>query len=458
MVCASLDQQRVVAAHERAVQGRADAGVGLRAGDDEPPDAALGEHRLELGVLEGVAVALVHERLVRRTAASSGTYCHASLPSASSSDACCTHTTGTLRGPRPVDQRADVRHDGVAVVRAGHDAVLHVDDQQGGVRAVGKRGHGTPRQDGVIVAPSVANGSDTGPGKAVDSADGLGPMLLLARALTPDLRASVVELERRTVAHDGGRLKLEWGSLDALTEQTAGPPRLALWTEADRVVGFVGRYAFGGSDTAELAGMVDPAHRRRGIGTNLLRAALDHTHDFGQVLLVVPRTAGTGDAFARAQGGRLNHSEHALVLRGDPRAARRIEAVSLRRAEQGDRRAVGDLIESGFGMRHDDLDERTFVVLHGDQLVGTLALSLRDGRGGVFGFVVDEQWRGRGIGRDVLARACTLLRDEGADEIGLEVLTDNEHALGLYTSVGFEPFVTEDYYELDAAARVPSPA
>ena len=283
-------------------------------------------------------------------------------------------------------------------------------------------------------------------------------MLILIRALTPDLRTAVAELERRTVAADGGRLKLEWGSLDALSEQTPGPPRLALWTEADRVVGFVGRYAFGGNDTAELAGMVDPAHRRRGVGSALLRAALEQAHEHARVLLVVPRNDAAGDAFARARGGRLNHSEHALVLRGAPQAARPIDEVHLRRAEQGDRHAIGDLIESGFGMRHDDVDERTFVVLHGDEIVGTLALSLRERRGGVFGFVVDERWRGRGIGRDVLARACTLLRDEGAQEIGLEVLTDNEHALGLYTSVGFEPFVTEDYYELGAEARVPSPA
>ena len=283
-------------------------------------------------------------------------------------------------------------------------------------------------------------------------------MLLLARALTPDLRASVAELERRTVAHDGGRLKLEWGSLDALTEQTAGAPRLALWTEADRVVGFVGRYAFGSSDTAELAGMVDPAHRRRGIGTSLLRAALEQAHDHSRVLLVVPRSGGTGEAFARAVGARLNHSEHALVLRGAPQAAHRVDAVTLRRAVPSDAGPVGDLIESGFGMRPDGLDERTFVVLHGDELVGTLALSLREGRGGVYGFVIAPQWRGRGIGRDVLGRACAMLRDEGAQEIGLEVLTDNEHALGLYTSVGFQPFVTEDYYDLDASARVPSPA
>jgi ribosomal protein S18 acetylase RimI-like enzyme len=285
--------------------------------------------------------------------------------------------------------------------------------------------------------------------------------LILARALTPATRAAIAALERRTVAIDGGRLKLEWGSLDALTERSPGPPRLALWSEAGRIVGFVGRYAFGGADIAELAGMVDPGHRRRGIGSKLLDAALEHADGHPRVLLVVPRNGAGGDAFARAHGGRLHHSEHALVLRSPPRLATRIDAVSLRRAGPADADVVGDLVANVFGVRPGDLaaelagpDGRTHVVLFDGEPIGTLRLSLRDGRGGVYGFAIDPGWRGRGIGRDVLARSCSLLRAAGAREIGLEVLTENEHALGLYTSIGFEPVITEDYYELQ---RMPSP-
>ena len=57
------DEDRVVAAGEGAVQRRADAGVGLGAGDDEAADAARRQLGLEVGVLERVAIALVDERL-----------------------------------------------------------------------------------------------------------------------------------------------------------------------------------------------------------------------------------------------------------------------------------------------------------------------------------------------------------------------------------------------------------
>ena len=58
------DQGRVVAADQRPVQRRADARVGLRAGNDEPPDAEALELGREGRVLERVAVLLVDDRLV----------------------------------------------------------------------------------------------------------------------------------------------------------------------------------------------------------------------------------------------------------------------------------------------------------------------------------------------------------------------------------------------------------
>ena len=70
-----------------------------------------------------------------------------------------------------------------------------------------------------------------------------------------------------------------------------------------------------------------------------------------------------------------------------------------------------------------------------------------------------RQWRGRGVGREALERVCRELFDAGADRVGLEVEVANDRALGLYTSVGFEPVATEDYYALPlGAAAGPSSA
>ena len=51
---------------------------------------------------------------------------------------------GDLLPPRLLDEAADVRDDRVALVRPLDDAVLHVDDEECGVRPVLECGHGFP--------------------------------------------------------------------------------------------------------------------------------------------------------------------------------------------------------------------------------------------------------------------------------------------------------------------------
>ncbi|WP_342668315.1 hypothetical protein [Actinoplanes subtropicus] len=47
---------------------------------------------------------------------------------------------------------------------------------------------------------------------------------------------------------------------------------------------------------------------------------------------------------------------------------------------------------------------------------------------------------------------CRSARDGGAGTVHLEVATDNDRALHLYTSLGFEPVITEDYYAVSTLA------
>ena len=114
---------------------------------------------------------------------------------------------------------------------------------------------------------------------------------------------------------DGGRLKLEWG---ALRRRRGDRVEDLLWWEGDRLLGFLGIYGFGSSP--ELAGMVAPDARRRGIGTALLDSALRLCRERGdrRPLLIVPRSSVAGRRLALRRGGVLDHSEHALVLSGRP--------------------------------------------------------------------------------------------------------------------------------------------
>lgn len=279
-------------------------------------------------------------------------------------------------------------------------------------------------------------------------------VLELAAGLSSRALLAIAELEQRVIEAGGGRLKLEWGTLRG---RPGNRVEDLLWWEGDRVLGFLGIYGF--ESSPELAGMVAPDARRRGIGTALLDVAVPLCRERSdrQPLLIVPRPSVAGKCLALARGGVLDHSEHALVLIGDPTSGPDQPAVDVRPATRADLPLVARLLEAGFGMpgpqaladRLDTPRERTVIVELSGSPVGTLRLRRDDNdEARIYGFVIDPAVQGRGIGRAALRRACQQLRADGARRIGLEVDVENDRALGLYTSVGFTPVITEDYFAL----------
>ena len=278
-------------------------------------------------------------------------------------------------------------------------------------------------------------------------------MLELARGLSPRALHAIADLELRTVQADGGRLKLEWAELN---NRTSLQVEDVLYWDDDRLLGFLGLYAFG-PPTVEIAAMVDPATRRRGIATSLLEAALPlcSVRGYDRALLVTPRASAPGKGFAHSWGAVLEHSEHALVLATAPADSPTDPRISVRIATPADAPAISRLLTAAFGGPAPDVldlsasdSARTLLVEISGLAVGTLRITREADGGGVYGFAVDPAWQGQGIGRDVLHRCCQQLRNEGAHHVGLEVAVENEQALGLYTSLGFTQVTTEDYYAI----------
>jgi ribosomal protein S18 acetylase RimI-like enzyme len=271
-----------------------------------------------------------------------------------------------------------------------------------------------------------------------------------ARGLTADVMRAISDLEQRVLVADGGRLKLEWSVLRGRTGERVED---LLWWEPDQLCGFLGIYSFGGP--VELAGMVAPDARRRGIGSQLLDTALAVCRSQGhpEALLVVPRGSAGGRALALARGGRLHHSEHALRLDRPPSSPAVVQELVTRPAGDGDRPELARLRQDGFGspvglgdVEIDPARGQTLLIEHAGRPVGTMRTSREGDQADIYGFVIDSALRGRGLGRNALAQVCDQLLRDGAQRIGLEVEVGNEHALGLYTSLGFAPVTTEDYY------------
>jgi ribosomal protein S18 acetylase RimI-like enzyme len=279
-------------------------------------------------------------------------------------------------------------------------------------------------------------------------------VLELAHGLNDAALIAIADLERQVIDADGGRLKLEWGVLRSRSGHRAED---LLWWDGDRLLGFLGIYAFG-APTVELTGMVAPEARRRGIASALLAAALPLCQERGytKTLLVTPRTPTAARDLALRRGAVLDHSEYALQLTGDPTAAPSNPRIILRPQTSADDAVVNSLLMTGFDWQPPDSDiepdnteqQDAMVVEFDGAIVGSVHLTQVDDTAGVYGFVVHPDHRGRGIGREVLRRICVQAFADGAARVHLEVAVDNDRALGLYTSLGFAPVATEDYYAL----------
>jgi len=251
--------------------------------------------------------------------------------------------------------------------------------------------------------------------------------------------AALDEFERRVVAVDGGRLKLEKAAL------REGRAQGLLSYDGERLVGFVGIYAFGGEP--ELVGAVDPSFRRRGLGNALLDSALRCAPE-GRVLLVVPSGSTGGEVVARSRGGTYHHAEHALVLTVPPEGSHD-RRTAVRPAAPDDAASVMRILHAAFGYTPGgQVAPDTLVVEHDGVVVGTLRLTTDGDTAGIYGFAVDPTRQGEGIGRDVLRRVCRDALAGAANRVALEVAVDNPHALRLYTSTGFVPVTGEDYWSL----------
>lgn len=66
---------------------------------------------------------------------------------------------------------------------------------------------------------------------------------------------------------------------------------------------------------------------------------------------------------------------------------------------------------------------------------------------------VMPEWRGRGLGRELLRWGVAELRNRGAGPIQLSVEAENELALGLYRRTGFEPVVEWPHWTHPVGAR-----
>ena len=211
-----------------------------------------------------------------------------------------------------------------------------------------------------------------------------------------------------------------------------------------------------------------PHSRRKGIFTSLFRAVLEECQrrNITHLLLIVEHTSTSGQAFVRSLDTTYDHSEYKMVLE-EARLPSSFDAhLQFREAREEDIPALTHITALAFDLSESGVDwyspevlahpqHRYYVaVLENVNVIGKLDVSLTEQAGFIYGFGVLPEYRGRGYGRQLLARTIQTLLALGKMQIALEVATVNKNALSLYQSCGFKETGSYDYYMVSVPALV----
>jgi ribosomal protein S18 acetylase RimI-like enzyme len=218
----------------------------------------------------------------------------------------------------------------------------------------------------------------------------------------------------------------------------------------------------------EVVGMVHPDYRRQGIFRTLLDAAVEEgrARNVQQFVLVNEQGSRSGHAFVRSSGAVLSESEHEMFLMRMPRRAYFDERLVVHEAEQQDIESIVQVQSQSFNDSEDTTRARIlqcmqypeqsyFLAVFGDspvdchEPVGSFRLDNNDTFVGIYAFGVCPDYQGRGYGRQMLEDAIHIIRARSQKAIMLDVDVENNRAIHLYRSCGFEIRTTYNYYVLE---------
>ncbi|MDZ5710763.1 GNAT family N-acetyltransferase [Jeotgalibacillus haloalkalitolerans] len=256
----------------------------------------------------------------------------------------------------------------------------------------------------------------------------------------------------KTICEQFDRIQLK---LNENTLESGQGVKIFQHTENGKLTGFLGVYDFG--VTAEVCGMVHPDFRRQGIFTALFKEALHFISEGGYktVLLNTPASSASGQAFIKKTDATYKMTEYQMKWDQKELPATS-EKLNLRKAQSADRAFQIDLDADGFSIPREEVEQFfdgevaddltiSYIIEWEGQPAGKLRIHFMNEHYWIYGFVVSQELRGKGIGRNALLSVLHQLQGEGR-EIHLEVEAENKGPLKLYESCGFEVYHAQDYY------------
>lgn len=97
-----------------------------------------------------------------------------------------------------------------------------------------------------------------------------------------------------------------------------------------------------------------------------------------------------------------------------------------------------------------------FILTNDNQTIGALVIRSRISRKSlkrfwwIYGVIINEDFRGKGFGVDIMNKAINWLKDKRVNEVLLYVDKDNKKAISLYLGLGFKILRNSKYHKLQS--------
>ncbi|MEL3974585.1 GNAT family N-acetyltransferase [Rossellomorea oryzaecorticis] len=251
---------------------------------------------------------------------------------------------------------------------------------------------------------------------------------------------------------NGIKLKLNWDML----EQRSNLEDDYFYYANDNLIGYLALYGFG--DSYELCGMVHPESRGKGIFHGLFSKALASLKERNahSLLINVPGTSDSGKTFTSSIKAVYDFTEY--EMKWEPNSQLPLsENVRTRKMLEDDIPYCIKLDIECFGQSRSDAEsmliecikeknQRSLMIEVDGNTVGKIRMQRMQNQSFIYGFAVDTQLQGKGIGRKALSYT---VREESkwTQDIFLDVAATNSKALKLYEKSGFKTIYSQDYYQ-----------
>lgn len=243
-----------------------------------------------------------------------------------------------------------------------------------------------------------------------------------------------------------------------LLAQNRSFPVNILAYEEGSLVGFLSVYFFY-QQACELAIVVHPQWRRRGIASRMLRTMIPFLKDQLMAEVICTNPHGLNDTWLKALGFHYDHSEYHMQREElQPVLLPKLE-VEIHKAKNDYLSELCALDEACFQKSPRDMEMRfenllanrdyvIFAALKEGRVVGKAHIRWKEGGATFSDIAVLPYLQGKGIGSSLLAHCINYALSEGRPHLDLDVETKNLNALHLYSRLGFKVANATDYWTM----------